>query len=73
MIVFRLLFVTALTLFIAGGAISLDGHPTGDNLVKAAYIIFTAIVAIIIAITLHLQAQKSKLPPRSVIVRNIHI
>jgi hypothetical protein len=73
MIVFRLLFVTALTLFIAGGAISLDGHSTGDNLVKAAYIIFTAIVAIIIAITLHLRVQKSKLAPKSLIVRNIHI
>ena len=73
MIVFRLLFVTALTLFIAGGAVSLDGHSTGNNLVKAAYIIFTGIVSIIVAITLHLRVQESKLAPWSIIVRNTHI
>jgi hypothetical protein len=73
MIVFRLLFITALTLFIVGGVVSLDGHTTGDDLVKAAYIIFTAIVAIIVGITLHLRVQKSKLAPGSLIVRNIHI
>jgi hypothetical protein len=73
MIVFRFLFVTALTLFVAGGAISLDGHSTGDHLVQAAYIIFTAMVAIIIAITLHLRLQKSKLAPGALIVRNIYI
>jgi hypothetical protein len=73
MIAFRLLFITALTLLIAGGAISLDGYSTGDHLVQAAYIIFTAMIAIIIGNILHLRLQKSKLAPGSLIVRNVHI
>jgi hypothetical protein len=72
MMVFRLLFITALTLLIAGGAISLDGHSTGDHLVQAAYIIFVMMVGIIIGNILHLQFRKSKLAPGSIMVRNFH-
>lgn len=69
MIIVRLLFIAALSLLVAGGAISLNGNSIGDNLVKAAYIIFTAILSAIIAMILHLRFQKSKLVPKSLIVR----
>lgn len=73
MIIFRFLFVTALTLFIVRGAVSLDGHSTGDDLVKAAYILFVVMVAIIIGNNVYLQFRKNKLVPVSVIVRSFHI
>ncbi|KAH8820643.1 hypothetical protein F5884DRAFT_56988 [Xylogone sp. PMI_703] len=65
MIIVRLLFVTAFTLFAVGRAISLDGHSTSDNLVKAGYILFIATVVVIIANCLYIRCQKSKLEPRS--------
>lgn len=65
MILFRLLFVAALNLLITGRAISLDGYSTGDNLVKAAYIVYATMISIIITIIFHLWFQKSQLAPPS--------
>lgn len=69
--IFRLLFITALSLLLVGAGTSLHGDLIGDSLVRAAYIIFTAVILIIIAMIFYLWSEKHKLGPASLIVCSI--